>query len=159
MMIQIRIARVSAKDTQFDGEAFVHFAATYVATGVVVLALDAVWLSLAVNRLYRPHIGELMADKLNMPAAVLFYLIYVAGIVVFAVQPALVSGRWTTALMLGAFLGFVAYGTYDLTNQATLRNWPTLVTAVDMIWGTALTAISATAGMLITRALSGTGNG
>lgn len=124
---------------------------SYAATGIVFLALDAVWLGLMASRLYRPMIGGLMADDVNIPAAVLFYLLYVAGIVVFAVQPALASGRWTTALLLGGFFGLVAYGTYDLTNQATLRNWPVLITIADLIWGTALTAISATAGMVITR--------
>ena len=124
---------------------------SYAATGIVFLALDAVWLGLMASRLYRPMIGGLMADDVNIPAAVLFYLLYVAGIVVFAVQPALASGRWTTSLLLGGFFGLVAYGTYDLTNQATLRNWPVLITIADLIWGTALTAISATAGMVITR--------
>lgn len=136
-----------------------RFVIAYLSTGIVFLAFDTVWLSLMASRLYRPQLGDLMSDKLNLPPAILFYLLYIAGIVVFAVQPALSSGRWTMALALGAFLGLVAYGTYDLTNHATLRNWPVLVTVADLIWGTALTALSATAGMLITRALTGTGNG
>ncbi|MCS0497724.1 DUF2177 family protein [Ancylobacter sp. MQZ15Z-1] len=131
------------------------FLISYLATGIVLLAVDAVWLGLMASRLYRPMIGELMADRISPAPAVLFYLLYVAGVVVFAVQPALASGRWTTALMLGAFLGLVAYGTYDLTNQATLRNWPTLITVADLAWGAVLTGISATAGMLVTRALAG----
>ncbi|MFT0861234.1 DUF2177 family protein [Ancylobacter sp. G4_0304] len=129
----------------------------YVSTGLLFLALDSVWLSLMASRLYRPHLGNLMADNINLPPAILFYLLYIAGIVVFAVQPALVSGRWSSALMLGGFLGLVAYGTYDLTNHATLRDWPALITVADLIWGTVLTGLSATAGMLITRALMGTG--
>lgn len=132
---------------------------SYLSTGVVFLAIDTVWLTLMASRLYRPHLGSLMADKLNFPPAILFYLLYIAGIVVFAVHPALTSGRWTTALMLGAFLGLVAYGTYDLTNHATLRDWPVLITVADLIWGTLLTGLSAAAGMLITRALVGTGQG
>lgn len=131
------------------------FIISYAATGIIFLAIDAVWLGLMANRLYRPLIGELMADDINLPPAILFYLLYVAGVVVFAVQPALSSGRWTTALMLGAFFGLVAYGTYDLTNQATLRHWPVLITVADLAWGTVLTAVSATAGMLITRLLVG----
>lgn len=132
---------------------------SYLSTGIVFLAIDAVWLSVMASRLYRPQLGDMMADKHNLTPAILFYLLYVAGIVVFAVQPALASGRWSMALMLGAFLGLVAYGTYDLTNHATLRNWPTLITVADLIWGTALTALSATAGFLITRALTAAGNG
>ncbi|QFR34856.1 DUF2177 family protein [Ancylobacter sp. TS-1] len=132
------------------------FLISYVSTGIVFLAIDAVWLSLMASRLYRPLIGGLMADGLNLAPAILFYLLYVAGIVVFAVQPALGSGRWTTALMLGGFLGLVAYGTYDLTNHATLRDWPALITIADLAWGTVLTAASATAGMLITRLFVGT---
>ncbi|MCK0208522.1 DUF2177 family protein [Starkeya koreensis] len=127
------------------------FVVSYVSTALVMLVLDALWLGTMTSRLYRPMIGGLMAEQPNMPAAVLFYLLYVAGIVVFAVQPALDTGRWTSALMLGAFLGLVAYGTYDLTNQATLRDWPALITVIDLAWGTLLTGVAATAGMLITR--------
>lgn len=136
-----------------------RFVISYLSTGIVFLAIDAVWLTTMADRLYRPNIGGLLADTPNLSAAVAFYLLYVAGIVVFAVQPALLSGRWTTALLYGAFLGLVAYGTYDLTNHATMRDWPVLVTVADLIWGTLLTGLSATAGMLITRALAGTGQG
>ncbi|MFZ5779131.1 MAG: DUF2177 family protein [Pseudomonadota bacterium] len=129
----------------------------YASTAVVFLALDAIWLSLTVKLLYRPSLGDLMVDQINLPPAILFYLIYVAGVVVFAVQPALGSGRWMTALMLGALLGLVAYGTYDLTNLATLRKWSMLVTAIDIGWGSTLTAVSATAGFLITRLVAGNG--
>ncbi|SCW93277.1 DUF2177 family protein [Ancylobacter rudongensis] len=131
-----------------------QFFVAYLSTGLVFLALDALWLGFMANRVYRPLIGDLMAEQPNWPPAVLFYLLYVTGVVVFAVQPALASGRWTTALMLGAFLGLVAYGTYDLTNHATLRNWPAAMTAIDLAWGTFATAMATTAGMLITRAVT-----
>ncbi|RTL93038.1 DUF2177 family protein [Ancylobacter aquaticus] len=131
-----------------------QFIVAYASTGLVFLALDALWLGFMASRVYRPLIGDLMAEQPNWPPAVLFYLLYVTGVVVFAVQPALASGRWTTALMLGAFLGLVAYGTYDLTNHATLRNWPAAMTAIDLAWGTFATAMAATAGMLITRAVT-----
>ncbi|TCK23640.1 putative membrane protein [Ancylobacter aquaticus] len=130
-----------------------QFIVAYASTGLVFLALDALWLGFMSSRVYRPLIGELMAEQPNWPPAVLFYVLYIAGVVVFAVQPALASGRWTTALALGAFLGLVAYGTYDLTNHATLRNWPAAMTAIDLAWGTLLTALATTAGMLITRAV------
>ncbi|MDQ0346606.1 DUF2177 family protein [Ancylobacter vacuolatus] len=131
-----------------------QFFVAYLSTGLVFLALDALWLGFMANRVYRPLIGDLMAEQPNWPPAVLFYLLYVTGVVVFAVQPALASGRWTTALMLGAFLGLIAYGTYDLTNHATLRNWPAAMTAIDLAWGTFATAMATTAGMLITRAVT-----
>lgn len=132
---------------------------SYVATGVVFLALDSLWLSRMAGALYRPKLGPLLAETVNLPPAVLFYALYIAGVVVFAVQPALASGRWTTALALGALFGLVAYGTYDLTNHATLRDWPVIVTVADMAWGTALTAIAATAGMLVAQRAVGWLNG
>jgi uncharacterized membrane protein len=126
----------------------------YLATGLVFLAIDAVRLTVAAQRLYRPLIGDMLLESFRLLPALLFYLIYIAGIVVFAIAPAMASGRWTTATFYGAFLGFVAYATYDLTNQATLRNWPAAVTVADLCWGTFLTALAATIGFLITRAIT-----
>lgn len=125
---------------------------SYVSAGVVFLAVDAVWLSTMTGLLYRPMIGDLIAAKMRLAPAVAFYLIYIGGIVTFAVMPALASGRWTMALMLGAALGLVAYATYDLTNQATLKNWPLTLTLVDLAWGTTLTAISSAAAFFIASA-------
>ena len=127
----------------------------YVSTAVVFLALDAVWLGTMADRLYRPAIGHLMSDRFFLAPAVLFYLLYVAGVVVFAVMPALASGRWTTALGLGALLGLLAYATYDLTNQATLKDWSWTVTIADLCWGTFVTAVSAAAAARITMAFGG----
>lgn len=127
----------------------------YIATGLVFLAIDSIWLSTMASRLYRPLLGDLLADGFNLAPAVAFYLIYIAGILYFAINPALGAGRWQTAALNGAVLGFVAYATYDLTNQATLRNWPTIITLADLAWGTVLTALSATGGYLITRKLIG----
>jgi len=127
----------------------------YLSTGLVFLAIDAIWLTLSAQRLYRPLMGDMLLDSFRLVPAALFYLVYVAGVVVFAIAPALASDRWTTALVLGAFLGLFAYSTYDLTNQATLRNWPITVTIADLCWGTFLTGLSATAGFWITRALAG----
>ena len=126
----------------------------YVATGLVFLAIDAIWLTVAAQRLYRPLMGEMLVDGFRLAPAVLFYLIYIAGIVVFAIVPALASDRWTTATSYGAFLGLFAYATYDLTNHATLKDWPVIVTIADLCWGTFLTAVAATAGFLITRAVT-----
>jgi uncharacterized membrane protein len=126
----------------------------YFATGLVFLAIDAVWLTLAAQRLYRPLMDEMLVESFRLAPAMLFYLIYIAGIVVFAIAPALATERWTTATSYGAFLGLFAYATYDLTNQATLRNWPVAVTIADLCWGTFLTASAATIGFLITRAFA-----
>ena len=127
----------------------------YLATTAVLFAMDLVWLSLATSRFYRVHLGGLLLEKPNLAVAGLFYLIYVGGVVVFAVTPALNAGAWTTALLLGALLGLIAYGTYDFTNLATLKGWPAVVSIVDLAWGITATAISATLGYLITRKLGG----
>ena len=126
----------------------------YLATAFAFLGFDAVWLSLSASRLYKPQLKDLLLDRFNAAPAAGFYLLYVAGILFFAVFPALATGRWTTALGRGAALGLVAYATYDLTNQATLRGWSTTVTIADLCWGTALTAMAATVGYLATRALA-----
>ena len=95
---------------------------------VSFLLLDAVWLSLMGPRLYKPALGDLMAPDVDWLAAVLFYAIYLAGLLVFAIAPALADGAAGAALRRGAFFGLVAYATYDLTNQATLRGWPWAIT-------------------------------
>ena len=121
------------------------------ATAISFLALDSIWLSFAASRLYRPRLGSLLLDRFDVAPAAAFYLIYLAGILVFAVSPALVTGRWTTALARGAMLGLVAYSTYDLTNQATLRGWSVTVTVADLCWGSFVTATAATIGFTVAR--------
>lgn len=116
------------------------------ATVLVMAGLDFVWLSATSGPFYRRLLGPLMAENPNMVAAVIFYLVYVAGILVFAVRPALASGDWRGAALMGALFGFCAYATYDLTNLATLKDWPLTVTLVDMAWGSVLTATAAGAG-------------
>ncbi len=126
----------------------------YAATTAVFLALDAVWLTTMAERLYRPALGRLMLDRPDALPAVAFYLVYIVGVLVFAVLPGLESRRWTTALGLGALLGLVAYGAYDLTNQATLRGWSWRVTLADLCWGTFVTGVAA-AGCRVTAWLTG----
>jgi uncharacterized membrane protein len=121
------------------------------ATAISFLALDTIWLSLAASRLYRPRLGPLLLERFNMAPAAAFYLIYLAGILMFAVAPALATGRWRTALARGAMLGLVAYATYDLTNQATLRGWSVTVTIADLFWGCFVTATAATIGFTVAR--------
>ena len=127
---------------------------SYIATAIVFLAFDIVWLALTSSRLYRPLLGDLLLPNFRAAPAVLFYLIYMAGIVFFAISPAVGTGRWTSALGHGAALGFVAYAAYDLTNQATLRTWSTTITMLDLCWGTALTAIAAALGFVIASAIA-----
>lgn len=129
------------------------YAIAYVATGLAFLVIDAIWLTVASQRIYRPLMGDMLLERFRLLPALIFYLIYIAGIVVFAISPAMEGERWTTATSYGAFLGFFAYATYDLTNQATLRNWPFLVTVADLCWGTFVTAVTATIGFFITRTL------
>ncbi len=130
-----------------------RYLVAYGATVVVFLGLDAIWLSRIALDLYRREIGGLLLDKPNLPIAGMFYLLFVVGIVVLVVVPALNSGSWTTALWMGAVLGLVAYGTYDFTNLSTLKDWSLTVTLADLAWGTVLTGVSATAGYLAVTAL------
>ena len=126
------------------------YALCYLAFALVFGALDFVWLSLAGKHLYQPALGELLAEKVRIAPAVLFYVLYVAGAVFFAAGPALNSGDWRQAALRGAFFGLVAYATYDLTNQATLKIWSTRVTLADLAWGTAVTAVSAAVSVVVT---------
>lgn len=130
------------------------YAKAYAATLVLFLGIDALWLGVIARRYYVEQLSGLMRETPNMLAAGGFYLFYVAGIVFFAVAPALAAGSWKTAALNGALLGLIAYGTYDITNLATLKDWPVTVSAVDLIWGGALTGASSTGGYLAARALS-----
>jgi len=106
----------------------------------IFFAVDMVWLGLAAKNFYAKHIGFLMKANVNWAAAILFYLLFIAGLVAFVVTPAVEKGSWVRALLFGALFGLITYATYDLTNLATLRGWPLLVTVVDLIWGTVLAA-------------------
>jgi uncharacterized membrane protein len=118
------------------------YVAAYGAALVVLFLADMVWLGTMVGRLYRPVLGDILLSGVNMPPAIVFYLLYPVGLVIFAIAPALRSGNLTTALFLGALFGLFTYGTYDLTNQATLRNWSTTLTIADMAWGSVLGGIA-----------------
>ncbi|NOT71979.1 MAG: DUF2177 family protein [Hyphomicrobium sp.] len=120
--------------------------ATYAATLAVFVLVDLIWLGFVAKDFYRASIGHLMGNGFNLPAAFAFYFIYTAGVLFFAVYPAADAGSWTRAAFLGAAFGFFAYATYDLTNMATLKDWPLGITLADMAWGSVLTGIAATAG-------------
>ena len=106
----------------------------------VFFAIDMVWLGLVAKNFYRAQIGTLMKSDVNWTAAIIFYLIFIAGLVVFVISPAMEKGSWTHALLFGALFGFVCYATYDLTNLAVAKDWPLLVTIVDLVWGAVLAA-------------------
>ncbi len=124
-------------------------------TGLVVfVGGDLAWLSFAAPRIYRPAIGPLLADKPDLRPAALFYLLYGVGVTAFAIAPGLRAGRPAVALGWGALFGLLAYATYDLTNQATLRHWSSRLSLADMSWGAAMTGVAAFVGCLAARALN-----
>lgn len=125
----------------------------YLACLAVFLAVDAIWLGLVARNFYREHIGYLLAPDVNWLAAALFYLLFVLGIQVFVVEPGLRSGSLRQTLVRAAFFGLVTYATYDLTNQATVRDWPVLVTAVDLVWGAFISTVVSLAGFRVGRRL------
>ena len=125
-----------------------RYAVAYIVTAVVFLGLDAIWLTQVALGMYRRELGGLLLDRPNLVIAGIFYLVFVVGLVVLAINPALNGGSWLTALLMGGVLGLVAYGTYDITNLSTLKGWSLSVTLADLAWGTVLTGVSATAGYL-----------
>lgn len=106
----------------------------------VLFVIDMVWLVLVAKNFYREQIGFLMTPDIKWYAAIIFYLLFIAGLVTFVISPAIEKNSWTHALLFGAFFGLVAYATYDLTNLSTIKGWPILVTIVDLIWGMVLSA-------------------
>jgi len=112
----------------------------YALTVPVFFAIDMAWLGLIAKKFYARQIGHLMAPKVQWAPALIFYFLFIAGILVFAVLPAVEKGAWSKAVLAGALFGLFTYATYDLTNLATLRDWPLLVTAIDLVWGMVLTA-------------------
>lgn len=138
----------------------------YVITALVFGMLDAVWLRNAAPLIYRPAIGELMSEKFRLVPAVVFYLVYIAGLTYFAVVPGVLSnGAMATtsfagvplAVLHGALIGLLAYGTYDLTNQATLKVWPVHLTLIDMAWGTVASGFAAGVSTFVVTRFGGAG--
>ncbi len=120
-------------------------------TFFVFLVIDMIWLAFIAKPFYAKHLGYLMAPKANLAAALIFYALFVLGILHFVLYPALAVENWTQALFSGLFFGLVTYATYDLTNLATIRDWPLLVTAVDLLWGSFVSGATATAGYFLIR--------
>ena len=130
-----------------------RFIVAYIAVAVVFFGLDFLWLSRFALDMYKREIGPLLLDQPNLLISALFYLVFVLGLVLLVVLPALNGGSWVSALWMGAVLGLVAYGTFDITNLATLKGWSQTLALADLAWGTALSAVSATAGYLVVSAL------
>lgn len=130
------------------------FLTAYLGSAAAMLVLDIIWLTTMVPLLYKPALGDKLADPPNLSVAAVFYLLYVVGVVVFAVLPALDKQNWLMALGAGALLGLVAYGTYDFTNLSTLKDWPLTLSLIDVCWGVALTGVTATAGYFVASWLS-----
>lgn len=121
------------------------YLAAYATATVVMVAIDLIWLGVIAKPLYRAGIGHLMADSPNIPAALLFYLLFPVGLMIFAVVPNAVSPEWTKTLVAGALFGLFTYATYDLTNLATLKGWPVGLAALDTAWGSLVSAVAAAA--------------
>jgi len=124
---------------------------SYLLTTVVFFAIDLTWIGLVAKKFYWENLGNLLKDDVNWVAALVFYLIYIVGIFVFAILPAVENDSLKSAILYGALFGFFCYATYDLTNLATLKGFPLKVVLVDMTWGVVLTASVSTAGFYITR--------
>ena len=127
---------------------------SYLLIALVFLAIDLVWLGLVARNTYSRYIGHLMSNRVNWIAAVVFYLAFIVGILVFAVYPSVDKDSLLRAIVLGALFGFFTYSTYDLTNLATLKDWPLSITIVDITWGTVLTCLVSAVGFYIVRALT-----
>lgn len=127
------------------------YLSAYIAALVVFCVMDFIWLTLVAKSFYQTHMGDLMAVKIKIVPAVIFYLLYLAGVVLFAVSPALREQNWLIAVGFGFLLGLIAYGSYDLTNLATLKHWSISLTFVDIAWGAFVSAISAVAGFYAAR--------
>lgn len=130
------------------------FIKLYAVALAVFFATDMAWLGLVAKNFYRSQIGFLMKSEINWAAAFVFYLLFIVGLVLFVIAPAIEKGSWVHALLFGALFGLVTYATYDLSNLATLKDWPLLVTVVDLAWGATLAASVSTVTYFIARKIN-----
>ena len=130
-----------------------QYLVAYGVTATAFLLLDFLWLSYVARQFYWAELGDILLERPHLGVAVMFYLVYVVGIVIFAVAPSLRDGSAVSALIFGALFGFFAYATYDITNLATLKNWSISVTVVDILCGTCLTGLASVVGYSATRAI------
>ena len=128
---------------------------SYILTLIIFLVIDAVWLGFVATDFYFSQLGDLMTDNVRYGVALAFYCLYCVGVMIFAVKPALDKKEWKHAALYGALFGLFCYATYDLTNVATIRDWPVMMSMVDIVWGTWLTGTTATLGYFASRKVLG----
>ena len=124
---------------------------SYLLTSVVFFGIDMLWLGFIAKDLYKKYLGGFLSDKVNWPAAIIFYLLFIIGIFYFCILPAVEKNSLGKAIISGALFGIFTYATYDLTNLATLKNWPLNIVFIDIAWGATLTGIVSTAGFYIVK--------
>jgi uncharacterized membrane protein len=124
---------------------------SYLLTTIVFFAVDMSWLGFIAKGIYKKYLGGFLSDKVNWPAAIIFYLLFIIGIFYFAILPAFEKNSLAKAILSGALFGFFTYATYDLTNLATLKDWPLPIVFIDIVWGAVLTGIVSTAGFYIVK--------
>ena len=130
---------------------FSFYLKLYVLTVPIFFIIDILWLGVIAKGFYRRKLDFILSPQVNWKAAIIFYLIYIAGILFFAVRPAVLSNSRGQAAVLGALFGFFTYATYDLTNLATLKNWPLAVVVVDILWGVCLCTLVSVSSLAISR--------
>lgn len=126
----------------------------YILTFAVFIIVDLLWLGVIAKNIYSKYLGEFLSDSINWTSAIIFYLIFVAGISIFVIYPAVEKESIMRALVFGAIFGVVTYATYDLTNLATLKGWPIQIVVIDIIWGAILSTIVSISGFFIVKYLS-----
>ena len=129
----------------------VYYLKLYAALLAVFFAVDMIWLGFIASSFYKKHLGYLMASEVNWPAAIIFYMLFIVGIMVFVVLPGVKENSLANTLIRAALFGLITYATYDLTNLATIKDWPIIITVVDLIWGMILSIIVSLAGFLFAK--------
>ncbi|MBT8330943.1 MAG: DUF2177 family protein [Deltaproteobacteria bacterium] len=132
---------------------FIFYLKLYALTVPIFFSIDIIWLGIVAKGFYRRKLEFILSPQVNWTAAVVFYLIYIAGILFFAVRPAVINNSWAQAAGLGALFGFFTYATYDLTNMATIKDWPLIIVVVDIFWGICLCATVASLSFMISKVL------
>lgn len=127
----------------------IQFLKYYSVAFVVFFAIDLVWLGVVAKNMYKEHLGFVMSPNVNWVAAIGFYMVFIAGLIFFALNPAIEKNSVMYAFLVGGFFGLITYATYDMTNLATLKDWPVFITVVDIIWGTVLCSLTTTVSFLV----------
>ena len=132
----------------------IYYLKLYLLTVPIFFVIDILWLGVIARGFYRRHLDFILSPQVNWAAAIGFYLIYIAGILFFAVRPAVNSNSMAQAAALGSLFGFFTYATYDLTNLATIKDWPLTIVVVDIVWGVCLCAAVATLSYMVAKWLA-----